>query len=157
LFDLRIVAAALLISSLHASPSQAQDIYYELDGGVVSGGLYADAIMELPVHELSTSTAVTEGIQHFEGHLMRDVLALLRREEGEVVTLGALNGYEIEIPMEDFHRFDVVLAHSMNGERLSPRDKGPYWIVYPRDQHQELQDIRYDIRWIWQLNRIEIR
>ncbi|AGT11671.1 hypothetical protein JCM7686_pAMI8p172 (plasmid) [Paracoccus aminophilus JCM 7686] len=151
------MAAALLMSPVLASPSQAQDIYYELDGGVVSGGLYADAIMELPVHELFTNTAVTEGVQHFEGPLMRDVLGELRREEGELVILGALNGYEIEVPMEDFHRFDVVLAHSMNGERLSPRDKGPYWIVYPRDQHQELQDIRYDTRWVWQLNRIEIR
>ncbi|MBJ2153188.1 molybdopterin-dependent oxidoreductase [Paracoccus sp. IB05] len=156
MFTHRIIAATLLILPFSAA-SQAQDIYYELDGGVVSGELYADAIMELPVHELSTSTAVTEGIQHFEGHLMRDVLALLRREEGEVVTLGALNGYEIDIPMRDFHRFDVILAWRMNGQTLHPRDKGPYWIVYPRDQHQELQDIRYDIRWIWQLNRIEIR
>lgn len=157
MLDLRILATALLVSPVHAGPSQAQDIYYELDGGVVSGGLYADEIMALPVHELSTNTAVTEGVQHFEGPLMRDVLALLRPEGGEVVTLSALNGYEIDIPMEDFHRFDVILAWRMNGQTLHPRDKGPYWIVYPRDQHQELQDIRYDTRWVWQLNRIEIR
>jgi hypothetical protein len=45
----------------------------------------------------------------------------------------------------------------MDGERLLPRDKGPIWIVYPRDDFPELTDIRYDYRWVWQLTRLEIR
>ncbi|WP_211217867.1 molybdopterin-dependent oxidoreductase [Fodinicurvata sediminis] len=109
----------------------------------------------LPSQTLETRTVVTDGVKTFDGVLMRDLLAWVEAE-GETVTASALNDYVIEIPMEDFHDFDVVAATHMDGERLSPRDKGPLWIVYPRDDHEELQDIRYDYRWVWQLIQLEI-
>jgi len=110
----------------------------------------------LTQHRLRTSTTVTDGTPLFEGFLMRDLLDLVGAE-GESVTARALNEYSIEIPMEDFERFDVLGALSMEGEPLRPRDKGPIWIVYPRDDHRELQDIRYDTRWVWQLHELEVR
>lgn len=110
----------------------------------------------LPRHELATSTSVTDGVKHFEGFLMRDLLEWIGAE-GDTVAAMALNDYLIEIPLQDFHAYDVLVADTMDGERLTPRDKGPLWIVYPRDQHRELQDIRYDYRWVWQLYRLEIR
>ena len=110
----------------------------------------------LPRHELETSTSVTDGVNRFEGFLMRDLLEKLGAE-GETAAAIALNDYLIEIPLQDFHAYDVLVADTMDGERLTPRDKGPLWIVYPRDQHRELQDIRYDYRWVWQLYRLEIR
>ena len=61
------------------------------------------------------------------------------------------------LSFEDFERFDVLVATHMDGERLQPSDKGPLWIVYPRDHHQELQDIRYDYRWVWQLIRLDVQ
>lgn len=115
-----------------------------------------DLLLELPVHRVETTTSVTDGVQNFDGILVRDLLGLVGAT-GEAVTARALNDYVVEIPIEDFQRFDVILAHAMNGEPLSPRSKGPLWIVYPRDSHPELQDIRYDYRWVWQLNRMDIR
>jgi hypothetical protein len=103
-----------------------------------------------------TSTSVTEGVNRFEGVLMRDLLDKVEAR-GETVVATALNDYVVEIPMDDFHDYDVIAALAMDGERLLPRDKGPIWIVYPRDDFEELQDIRYDYRWVWQLIRIEIR
>lgn len=155
---LRILTAGLAWLAMTAGISVAQDIQYSVDNGTGSNTIYADQIMALPMHQIATTTSVTEGVQHFEGVLMRDLLALMARHEpGETVVVGALNDYEVEIPMADFIRFDVILAHSMNGTRLTSRDKGPWWIIYPRDDHEELQDIRYDTRWVWQLNRVEIR
>ncbi len=110
----------------------------------------------LPRHELETSTSVTDGVNRFEGFLMRDLLEKLGAE-GETAAAIALNDYLIEIPMADFHDYDVLVADTMDGEALTPRDKGPLWIVYPRDDHRELQDIRYDYRWVWQLYRLEIQ
>lgn len=107
-------------------------------------------------HTLRTSTVVTDGVKTFEGVLMRDLLAAVGAE-GESVRATALNGYVIDIPMEDFEKYDVIAAYSMDGRQLTPRDKGPLWIVYPRDDFYELQDIRYDYRWIWQLKRLEVR
>ncbi len=113
-------------------------------------------LLALPRHSLDTHTSVTDGVQHFEGFLMRDLLARVGAE-GETVTAHALNDYVIDIPMSDFERFDVLVAMTMNGRRLTARDKGPLWIVYPRDRRAELQDIRYDYRWVWQLDSLQVR
>jgi hypothetical protein len=115
-----------------------------------------EMIEALPRHTLETSTSVTDGVNLFEGVLMRDILEVAGAE-GEITTAIALNDYVIDIPTEDFHSYDVLAALYMDGERLLPRDKGPIWIVYPRDDFPELTDIRYDYRWVWQLTRLEIR
>ncbi len=44
-----------------------------------------------------------------------------------------------------------------DGERLSLRDKGPLWLMYPIDDHAELQDPLYNVRLIWQLTSMELR
>ena len=109
----------------------------------------------LPPSSLETTTVVTDGVKQFDGFLMRDLLDFVGAE-GKSVTATALNEYAIDIPVEDFKRFDVLVATHMDGQRLLPSDKGPLWIVYPRDAHAELQDIRYDYRWVWQLVRLDI-
>lgn len=113
-------------------------------------------LANLPPAVLETSTVVTDGVRRFEGFLMRDLLASVGAE-GETVTAIALNDYVIDIPTADFERFDVLVATHMDGARLLPSDKGPLWIVYPRDDHEELQDIRFDYRWVWQLIRLEVQ
>jgi len=115
-----------------------------------------DLLTALPARQVVTSTSVTDGEQVFEGVLVRDLLDWVGAQ-GNVVEASALNDYVIEIPADDFREYDVILAHTMNGERLSARDKGPLWIVYPRDEVDELQDIRYDYRWVWQLHKLEVR
>jgi hypothetical protein len=109
----------------------------------------------LPVVQLETSTAVTDGVRHFEGFLMRDLLALVGAS-GTTVTATALNDYVMEFAADEFDEFDVLVAYAMDEAPLLASDKGPLWIVYPRDQHAQLQDIRYDYRWVWQLNRLDI-
>ncbi|WP_210256096.1 molybdopterin-dependent oxidoreductase [Chelativorans sp. Marseille-P2723] len=113
-------------------------------------------LQALPIMRLETSTAVTDGVHLFEGFLMRDLLAYVGAE-GETVTATALNNYAIDFDIREFERFDVLIAYRMDGAPLLSSDKGPLWIVYPRDQHPELQDIRYDYRWVWQLTRLDIR
>lgn len=113
-------------------------------------------IQRLPHHSLRTTTSVTDGVRQFDGFLMRDLLHLLSAE-GEVVMAHALNNYRVEIPISDFHDYDVLLATHMDGERLLSSTKGPFWIIYPRDTWRQLQDIRYDYRWVWQLHRLTIK
>lgn len=115
-----------------------------------------EMLNSLPRKSLRTSTVVTDGVRHFEGFLMRDLLERVNAE-GEIADAFALNDYVITIPIKDFYTYDVLIADTMDGTPLTSRDKGPLWIVYPRDQHRELQDIRYDYRWVWQLHRLDIR
>ena len=105
---------------------------------------------------ISTTSDYTDGVTAFTGPLARDVMALVGAR-GMVVKAVAANDYMTEIPLSDFENYDVVLAMSANGTRLRLRDKGPIWVVYPRDQHPELADPSFNTRWIWQLVKIDIR
>ncbi|PJE30985.1 hypothetical protein SAMN06297129_3692 [Pseudooceanicola antarcticus] len=148
-----LLVAGLALASI--TPARAEDILLTIE--TASGQeehFDRERLLALPQHELVTHTSVTDGVQTFTGPFMRDLLA----EAGvtaETLTAIALNDYQIELPAEDFTRYDVVAALEMNGETLTPRDKGPIWIVYPRDEFVELQDIYYDYRWVWQLVRLE--
>lgn len=123
--------------------------------------LDANKIAALPQHTLDTKTAWTEGVQHFDGVLLRDVLAVAGlnadNAKGKMLEALALNDFRVEIPATDAFQYDVLLAQKINGKALSRRDKGPFWIIYPRDQHSELNDQRYDHRWAWQLKQIQIK
>lgn len=114
----------------------------------------ADRLAALPRHRIVTHTSVTDGPHTFAGPLMRDLLADAGITADNLLAI-ALNDYEIAIPTTDFTRFDVIAAMTMNDQPLTARDKGPIWIVYPRDDHAELHDILYDHRWVWQLTRLE--
>ena len=53
--------------------------------------------------------------------------------------------------------YDVILAMWANGVRLSRRDKGPIWLMYPLDDHPELSEAKYSSRLVWQLVRMELK
>lgn len=137
-----------------------QPAVLKIEGNIASNGqdyvlIDLPALKALEPYSIKTSTVVTDGVLEFSGVLMRDVLEHVGAR-GKAVTATALNGYEIKIPVRDFVHFDVVLAWAANGQPLRADDKGPFWIVYPRDQHEVLQDIRYDYRWVWQLSSLKV-
>ena len=110
----------------------------------------------LGVTKLKTSTAWTTGESEFEGILARDLLEAVGAE-GTVVVATALNDYVASIPLREFYDYPVLLAFTMDGRDLELRDKGPIWIVYPRDQYEELNNSMVDKNWVWQLSELEIR
>ncbi|MBV6633051.1 MAG: molybdopterin-dependent oxidoreductase [Alphaproteobacteria bacterium] len=107
-------------------------------------------------HTIRTTTDWTDGITEFQGPLARDILTVAEGA-GDTVRAVAVNDYAVEIPMSDFWDYDVILATSMNGQPLSLRDKGPIWVVYPRDEHPELQSVEHNDKWIWQLKEIIVK
>ena len=160
---LLLMAGLSISGSLLAEPMPppSGDVILTINGQIknTNGGdtaqFDADMLASLDRYTLATETSVTDGINHFEGFLLRDLLDWAEAE-GEQVTATALNDYIVEIPMDDFYRYDVLAATHMDGKQLTARDKGPLWIVYPRNDHSELQDIRYDYRWVWQLNGLTV-
>ncbi|AKI01808.1 hypothetical protein IMCC20628_03115 [Hoeflea sp. IMCC20628] len=141
-----------------AGVAQAEATILEVTGRIAGGGVKLDraALEALPPAALVTSTVVTDGQHHFTGFLMRDLLNHLDAK-GDSVTAVALNDYAVEIPISDFYEYDVIVAFDMDGQPLTRDDKGPLWIVYPRDDHQALQDIRFDYRWVWQLQLLDVQ
>ena len=86
------------------------------------------------------------------GKLMQKVGA-----SGEKVVAVALNDYSSEIPIEDFARYNVILALKRDGEYMPVRDKGPLFIVYPYDSNSELRSQKFYSRSVWQVARLVIK
>lgn len=130
-----------------------------VDDSGASVMLSAERLAALPQRVTLTHTAWTDGVRRFEGPLLSDVMAAagMAVKPDSLVQARALNDYLIEIPAADFRRWPVILAWSMDGKVLTRRDKGPFWIVYPRDDDRTLSDARYDHRWAWQLRRLTLR
>ncbi|MBP7000938.1 hypothetical protein [Amaricoccus sp.] len=117
--------------------------------------LTIDELDALPQATIVTENEFSDGPVAYRGPLIRDVIALLALFEFDTLRFTAANDYYIDIPTEDFERYDVIVATEANGVRLSRRDKGPLWLMYPISGNAELDAPEYTERLIWQLVEIE--
>ncbi len=93
-------------------------------------------------------------VQQFEGPLLADVLKVAGAK-GEMVTMTALDGYAIEVKMQDLIDQGAVLALKRNGRPFAVGDYGPTQIVFPRAERADLKDMPDD-NWIWSIYHIQV-
>ena len=164
---LRAAAALVLVSAVAA---QAQQPLPKPEGRPILDVTGKIAVTNAPekasfdlamlekigVTRTKTSTAWTEGQPTFEGVSLKALFERLGAK-GDTVIAIALNDYKVEIPMDDFNKYPVILAYRMNGEVLRVRDKGPLWIVYPQDDVPALKNKETQAKWVWQVKELRIR
>ncbi len=121
----------------------------------VSASFTMKFLKSLPQRSFVTKTPYYKDAVKFTGPLLRDVLAAAK-VKGELMNAIALDDYQIKIPFSDAMDFDVILAHQINGETLTPKNKGPLFIVYPLDSKPELQTVRVYERMVWQLKALRV-
>ncbi len=114
-----------------------------------------DMLLSLGTETLDTSNPFEEGTQHFVGVKISTLIEFLGAS-GNSLTVTALDGYSVEIPMDDVKNYPVILAMEWNGQAMSVRNKGPLWVVYPIDQFPKLNSEEYSSRSIWQISRIDV-
>ncbi|MEM7269783.1 MAG: molybdopterin-dependent oxidoreductase [Pseudomonadota bacterium] len=93
-------------------------------------------------------------VQEYEGPLLADVLKAAGAT-GETITLTALDGYAIEVKMQDMVEQGAILALKRNGQHFSVGDFGPSQIVFPRAERADLKDMPDD-NWIWSIYHIQV-
>jgi hypothetical protein len=103
-----------------------------------------------------TNTPWFTGPVEFEGVSM-DALMDAVGASGTELEAVALNDYKATIPIEDFAKYNVLLALKRDGEYMPIRDKGPLFIVYPFDEHAELQAQTFYSRSVWQVKELVVR
>lgn len=155
--NLKSIAVSVVITAI-SSMCHAQDALFWVRGGDVSY-----AVTEAVVEKVGTLTyqamvpGLDDQLHEVRGPLIRDLL----REagiSGETATGIALDKYEVEIPASDFDKFDVIAAIELDGKRLTVRNKGPVWIVYPSGKHENMRkDPVYEARSIWQLKELVLK
>lgn len=110
----------------------------------------------MPFTTIETMTPWTDGVARFEGPLARDLMNLVGAR-GSRLLATALNDYAVEIPMEDFENYPVILAMKMNDEVLRTRTKGPLWVIYPWSEQENLRNETGYSRSIWQIKELAIK
>jgi hypothetical protein len=97
-----------------------------------------ETLEKLGLVEYSVNDYQAEGkVVTFRGVLLRDLFALAGVPEGtENVLMNALNDYQIEFPVADVDAYPVVLATSVDGERMTVERYGPTRVVYPADNYE---------------------
>ena len=116
--------------------------------------LDSEQLASLPAHEITTATPWT-GRTRFSGPRFTEVLAQVGAK-GSHISLSAMDDYKVDLSMADIERYQPILALSMNGEPLPPRGRGPFWLMFPFDDHPELQNDAWYFRAIWQIDRIRV-
>lgn len=147
---LRIYAPAA--SSASAKPAKPAK---ESANAPLVVSLPIDFFKKLPQQSFVTKTPWYKKPVQFTGPLLRDVLAAVQFK-GRVIHAVALDDYQVSIPFSDAAQFDVILAHTMDGETLTAKNKGPLFVVYPYDSKPELQAVRFYERSIWQLKSLRL-
>ncbi|WP_299428170.1 molybdopterin-dependent oxidoreductase [uncultured Shimia sp.] len=109
----------------------------------------------LPKVQFETDTIWTEGTQVFEGVSLSALLTHVGASNGNLLATAA-NDYTVSIPTSDAVENGPMIAYLRNGEKMSLRDKGPLWIVYPFAGNAAYKTEEYYSRSIWQLDRIEV-
>ncbi len=150
------IALALAMSA--GLTAHASDVELTLAGPAVDGEtleLTMDDLEAMPQVTIVTESEFSDDAASYRGPLVRDLLARLGLDAAETIRLIAANDYFVDIPTSDFEQYDVVLALEVDGQRLSRREKGPLWLMYPISDHSELRSEVYNARLIWQVVRIE--
>ncbi|WP_118137159.1 molybdopterin-dependent oxidoreductase [Oceanicella sp. SM1341] len=159
---LRAIAIITALAAMPGGAALAQETMLTLSNANLPAGsntvmLDEQALEDMPQRTLNTTNEFVDGKTDFTGPLARDVISLIGRGSATRVRLTAVNDYTVEVDLAEFEQYDVIFALAMNGERLSLRDKGPIWVIYPMDDHAELQDPSYNNRLIWQLVKVELK
>lgn len=93
-------------------------------------------------------------VHEFTGPLLADVLAAAGAE-GATVTVQALDGYAVEMPLADLVAQGAVLALKRDGKPFAIGDFGPSQVVFPRADRDDLKDMPDDT-WVWSVFHIRV-
>lgn len=144
-------------------PAPSGDVILTIGGNIdntnVGDTLQFDMelLESLGLIEYSVDDYQAEGrVASFTGVLASAVLDLAgASDDATNLRTVALNEYEVQIPMVDVADYPVMIATSVDGNRMAVDSYGPTRIIYPTSSF-ELDDAVYGPRWIWQLALVEV-
>lgn len=161
---LQIAVLCLLVAagSAHALPPPTGEPVLTVTGAIRTANDGDRAVLDQALLEglgmatIRTTTSWTDGVVEFTGPTVASVLDAVGAN-GRTLHAVAVNDYAVDLDADELRRYGAILAMRQDGRQLSLRDKGPLWVVLPRDQHPELMDEANNSKWIWQLRTIDVR
>ncbi|MCI0510153.1 hypothetical protein C8E00_10554 [Chromohalobacter marismortui] len=150
-------------STVHAHPLSAPegDVLLTVEGAIShtngDGVARFDRAMlqALPQGTIVTHTPWTEGASCFDGPRL-DAIAEAVGAQGDSLHIVALNNFAADVPLAEAKEYGVILAMRRDGEPMPVREYGPLFVLYPFDDHPELQTEEVRFRSVWQVARIVV-
>jgi hypothetical protein len=149
-----LVAVFLMFSWPGLAPAQEPAETLPLAIGTEGYRVTVADLEKMPQTRIVTATPFLPGTATFEGVLLRDLLKSANLT-APMLVMTALNDYRVEVPASDAQDYDVIVAYKVDGKYMRVRDKGPFWLIYPLDQHPELQNEMTATKMIWQIRTID--
>ena len=115
-----------------------------------------EMLLALGANELTTETPWTEGINTFTGPRLSVVLEAVGAAKDSQLAVTALNDYSANVPAQDAYEHNIMLAMDMNGKKMSVRDKGPIFVLYPFAEDPSLNNEVIHNRSVWQVKSITV-
>ena len=114
-------------------------------------------LQTLPQHSFTTRTPWYPQPRKFSGVLVAELLAAVGAASTGTVRALALNDYRVEMPAAELVRHGALVAHLLDDQPMTVREKGPLVIIFPFDDRPELRSAVHYSRAIWQLRSLELR
>lgn len=152
-FSLLTLSAAFGGLALPAS-GQAKKIV-TVSGAIAAGPAQfsIDDLDKIGRASIETTTPWHKGKVRFDGVRLDNLMKWVGAS-GSKVKAVALNDYVAEVPISDFATHGPILAHSIDGQPMPVREKGPAMIVYPYDTNPDLRAEVYLSRSVWQIKSL---
>ena len=164
LFSVAVLGLALLAPAVAAAaglPAPTGEVVLTVSGKIATTNAGATATFDmamleaLPSRATETETPWTKGKVAFRGPLGSALLDQIGAT-GTTLKITALNDYAVEVPIEDFRKWPVILATRRDGKPMPVRDKGPIFVIYPFDLDHSLYNELIFSRSAWQVKSIEV-
>lgn len=153
---LSFALAVVIALGAFQGPSRAEDVLFtiRLTGSDATFPVTQDLLRKVGMHGYKAILPGGDGVpQMVRGPLMRDLLAA-SGFSGTKVWAKALDGYQMDVPMDELQHVDVLAVTEVDGERLTVRDRGPAWLVYPTVDRPDLRDPIHEARSVWQIKEL---
>ena len=147
------LVVSLVILALPLKADEAILTVTGLSGGQQTRDYTLSEIKDMAPIDIITSTPWTLGPTHFTGVPLS---RFLDDQASGTLRMTALNDYSQSMPMSDIEALSPIVAFALNGQKMTVRDKGPLWIVYPFDDDVRFQTETAYARSVWQLRRLHI-
>lgn len=148
-------STSLLSSAV--TPKRTDVVHIQDTKGNVLLTMEEAAVLSLPTKTFSTETPWHSGKHTFKGPLLRDVLNKAKVAKSATLEVRALNDFVTDVPVQDAYDYDVILTTHIDGKRITKRDKGPLFIMYPLSERKELNTGKFYNRSAWQIKQIIVK
>lgn len=89
----------------------------------------------------------------FKGILFKEVLKKANISENSQLQIVAWDNFTSQVPAKDAFEFNTILTTHINGQRITLRDKGPFFLMYPLTNPSLRTGVYYN-RSVWQIKEI---